>query len=188
MAPFVIYALPRSRTAWLSKFLSYGKWTCGHDVAVDLHSIAALRAFFALPNIGSAETAMVDGWLLVQTLVPDIRSVVVRRPILDVYASFHRLGIPVEVVSYQLNVRNRLLNEAQNAANAITVHYDDLDEEDTCKRIFEHCLQEKFDRDWWLSLKDENIQIDMTERLKKIERNRPGIQALKGEVAALLTA
>ncbi len=32
MRPFVVFGLPRSRTAWLSRFLTYGDWVCGHAV------------------------------------------------------------------------------------------------------------------------------------------------------------
>lgn len=28
---FVVFSMPRSRSAWLARFLSYGDWHCGHD-------------------------------------------------------------------------------------------------------------------------------------------------------------
>ena len=81
MAPFIVYALPRSRTKWLSRFLTYGGWTCWHDVAVGMRSMADVDRFFARPNTGTAETGAAPGWMLLAQRFPDMRVVVVRRPV-----------------------------------------------------------------------------------------------------------
>jgi hypothetical protein len=38
--PFMIFALPRSRTAWLSEFLSYQGWTCWHEIAIQMRDFS----------------------------------------------------------------------------------------------------------------------------------------------------
>jgi hypothetical protein len=40
MAPYLIFALPRSRTAWLAHFLTYRDWTCLHEHAIQVEIIA----------------------------------------------------------------------------------------------------------------------------------------------------
>lgn len=181
MPPFIIYALPRSRTVWLSKFLTYGRFHCYHDIVVNLHTVTDLRAFFAIPCTGTAETGMVDGWKLVKKLVPNAKIVVIKRPIEEVKSSLAKFGINW---NDDLTRRDALLDEVSQEDGVLTVSFDDLNTEETCKKIFEHCLGISFDRDWWLTLKDANIQIDMAKRLKTLERNRGKIEALKAEVMA----
>ena len=55
--PFIVYALPRSRTFWLSKFLSYGGWACDHDEAVRLRGLDDMQSSLDIPMRGSVETA-----------------------------------------------------------------------------------------------------------------------------------
>ena len=64
--PFLIYALPRSRTYWLSKFLSYGDWVCGHDQIRYFRTIDDIKGWLNLPATGSAETGIAEWWRVVQ--------------------------------------------------------------------------------------------------------------------------
>lgn len=185
MAGFLIYALPRSRTAWLSHFLSYAPWKCYHDIAIDLHSISDLQRFFSQPYTGTAETGMIDGWKLVKKLIPDTRIVIVRRPIEEVSVSLGKFGIDANA---DLEHRNKNLDEASANLNALIINFDDLNNESTCKHIFEYCLGIEFDRDWWVALKDVNIQVDMSIRLMKLAENRDGIDRLKSEARHLMEA
>lgn len=178
--PFIVFSLPRSRSAWLSQFLTYGDWNCSHDIATELHSIAALQDHFSKPFTGSSETGMIDGWRLVYKLCPTIKTVVVRRKVTEVAQSLAKFGLEADDLILK---RNALLREVSALPNTVTVNYDDLNREETCKAIFEHCLQIPFDREHWLKLKDKNIQVDMALWLEKLRRNHDGIEALKAEVA-----
>jgi hypothetical protein len=182
-APFIIFALPRSRTRWLATFLSYGQWRCHHDIVTDIHTVEGLKEFFSRSYIGTAETGMVEGWRLAQALMPDARRVVVRRSVADVKNSLAKFGIEWNA---DLERRNKLLDEVSERPNVLTVAFEDLDDEHTCKRIFEYCLGIGFDRNWWLMLKDANIQIDMQKRLQKLADNRAAIDALKVEAARMV--
>ena len=178
MPPFIIYALPRSRTFWMSKFLTYGAWKCSHDICVDMHSIAEIQEFFSRPNVGTVETGMCEGWQLAQALFPDARRVVIRRNIDDVAASLAKHNI---FIDDQLISRNTRLDEISQRPNVLTVTFDQLNTEAACKAVFEHCLQIPFDRDWWLWIKDQNIQIDMKKHLEILNRNMAGIERLHKE-------
>src|SRR5580693_982148 len=92
LEPFIIFALPRSRTAWLSKFLSYGKWFCHHEHAIRLRSIEDFKAALAQRYTGFAETAAGPAWHLIRHFRPDVRAVVVRRPVEETIAAMVEAG------------------------------------------------------------------------------------------------
>lgn len=185
MKPFIIYALPRSRTAWLSTFLTYGDRRCGHDIVVEMPDLKKIQAFFSIPNVGTVETGMVSGWKLVKKLVPDIKMVVIRRPILDVKSSLLKFGLESDE---ELERRDKLLDEIQAQPDVLSISFDELNYPIFCKEIFEHCLELPFDKRWWVSLKDKNIQIDMKKQMEKIQQVRPQIENLKQEVAKMMEA
>lgn len=91
-APFVILALPRSRTAWLSAWLSDGGRLCLHDALAFAHSRDVLRALTNGGN-GMAETAGMALPRVLHATLPDARYLVVRRDPQEVNTSLHRLGV-----------------------------------------------------------------------------------------------
>ena len=93
MRPFVVFALPRSRTAWLAKYLSYSGESVGHDVAVRSDSIESFFSHFDEGMIGTVETGAMAGWRLLRERVPAAAIAVVRRPIEDVKLSLSQFGV-----------------------------------------------------------------------------------------------
>ena len=47
--PFVVLSLPRSRSYWLSRYLSYGGWHCGHEEIRHARTLSDVRAWLARP-------------------------------------------------------------------------------------------------------------------------------------------
>lgn len=182
--PFIIYALPRSRTAWLSKFLTYGEWTCHHDIVTDMHTVTELRDFLRMPHTGTAETGMIEGYKLQQKILPDARIVVVRRSVKDVMKSLQNVGI--EIDQSIIEHRAFLLDELTMQERVPTVSYEELKYETFCKKIFEHCLREPFDKEWWMGLRDCNIQIDVPARIEKLRRNSSLIESMKSQVVSMV--
>jgi len=179
MKGFIIYALPRSRTAWLAHFLTYGDWTCCHDVVTDVHSFAELQEIFGIPYIGSAETGMIEGWKAMEKIAPDHRRVVIRRPLEEIKASLAKFGLADDE---GLERREKMLIELSAQPDVMTVNYADLDNIETIKALFEFCLLQPFDEQYWERLRHKNIQIDMPARIWKLQKNQPGINALKTEL------
>ena len=157
---FIVYALPRSRSYWLSRFLSYGEWTCGHDELRHARSLDDVKAWFQQPNTGTVETAAAPWWRLVR---PDVRVVVLRRPVAEVMASLDRAGMHVgaEAERVVLRLDRKLTQIEQRVPGVLSVSYAELGTEAGCAAVFEHCLPYKHDADWWAAMAPVNLQCNM---------------------------
>lgn len=157
--PYIVYALPRSRTYWLSHFLSYGDWHCGHDELRTMRSLDDVRAWLSQPNTGTVETSAAPWW----RLAADVPAVVIRRPVEDVLESLMHVGIRFDVdrLTAAMHKLDRKLDQIERRLpNVLSVQYADLASETTCARIFEHCLPYRHDALWWKRLSPLNLQIN----------------------------
>lgn len=183
--PFIVYGLPRSRTAWLSSFLSYGDFVCHHEAAITMRCVSDIVSFFNRPRTGTCETAAAQGWKLLHHHVPDIRAVVVRRPVDEVVAAILAMDTRGAVIYDERMLRRnmeygaRMLDKISAHPGVLAVDYADLDDPGACAAIFEHCLSEPFDATWWKSLKDQNIQVDPVENLRYYHSNRDSVDGFK---------
>lgn len=177
--PFLICALPRSRTRWLSEFLSYGDYECVHDHVRFVRSIVDLRAWLSQDFVGASETAAAPWWRLAQAIRPELRILVVRRPVEDVLASV--LAIDMRGVCHfdsavllnQLQRHDRRLDKIERfARNVLSVNYDDLEKEHTCARVFEHCLPYYHNPEWWKAWAPLNRQPSMPHLMRYYLANR----------------
>lgn len=182
--PFIIYALPRSRTAWLSKFLTYGPWKCGHDVVTDYFTPADIQCQLVELYFGTVETGMVDGWKLARRLVPHAKIITIHRCAKSVMRSLDAVGVPYS--PSQIIERAAKLDEASLMPGAVSFYYDELELESVCRQIFEYCLEMPFDREWWLALRNANIQIDIPKRIAKLQATQSAMQRLKQAAAEMM--
>lgn len=163
-APFIIYALPRSRTYWLSRFLSYGGWACAHDELRHARSLDDVWTWFRQPLTGTIETAAAPFWRLLATHRPDMRTVVVRRPISEVVESLLRQGFQFDAVEATRMIAqfNRKLDQIEaRVPGTLSVTFDDLANESVCARVFEYCLGIPHNPDWWRLMAPLNLQTDI---------------------------
>ena len=192
-APFIIFALPRSRTAWLSKFLSYGRWTCLHEFAMRLRSIADLKAALSQPRIGYVETAAGPGHHLIRYFRPDARLVVVRRPVEETVTAMVRAGHSVGISYDERRLKKvmaygeRCLERISALPGVLTVTHQDLSSTEVCRRIFEHCLPYRWDQSWWESLHQQHIEVDLGEHFARYRRDKPAIDIFKSLCRAELS-
>lgn len=186
MTGFIVYALPRSRTYWLSQFLNYAPWRCHHDLALDVDNVRDFVARFKSGHVGTVETGTVLGWKILRKMMPRARVAVVRRPLSEVRESLAAFGIKLE--RGDLERKDALLDEVADCPETLSVSFADLQNEACCARLFEHCLQRPFDSGWWLGLSSRNLQIDMHARLKKMALRKAALDLLKAEVSALQAA
>lgn len=178
---FIVLALPRSRTAWLSEFLSYPPKKCGHDIAAESSSIADFINRLS-PLDGTCETGAVLGWKLLRTVFPEAKIIVITRPMLEIKRSFARFGIvPLDG---ELESRRLMLDACSASPGVTTFEYEQLDDPMVCKWIFETCLEIECGRWWYESLAGTNIQVDMGKQLAALYARQPQLSNFKREVAA----
>lgn len=156
---FIVYALPRSRTYWLSQFLSYGGWHTYHDAAMYLSVPADLKAWATQPMTGCVETAASPFWRAIGRVAPTMKVAVIRRPVEEAIESLKACGVAPDVaLLHRLDCKLRQISA--RVPGALTLRYDELNE-DGCARLFEHCLGLPHDPQWYAGLAKQNLQVDL---------------------------
>jgi hypothetical protein len=162
MPPFIVYALPRSRTFWLSRYLSYGDWACGHDEIRHLRSLDDVHSWFSQPCIGTVETAAAPWWRLVQKMRPDIRTLVIRRPVTEVVASLARYGVDPAISRTLMGRLDRKLDQIEaRVPGVLSIGFNELASEEGCARAFEHCVPYRHDPEWFALMAPRNLQLNL---------------------------
>lgn len=179
--PFVVFSMPRSRSTWISKFLSYGEFGCGHEELLNLRSLDDAKAWLSQPCTGTVETAAAPFWRLLQRYRPDARIAVVRRPVAEVMASFMALPLGFDPATLEPLVRRvdaKMAQIERRVPNVVSVTFAELGTEDGCRRVFEHCLPYAFDVAWWQAVSAVNIQMDMRQCVRKFRAYEPQLTKL----------
>jgi hypothetical protein len=183
VAPFLVLALPRSRTKWLSVFLSYKDAHCGHEELLRCRSFDDLRSWLAQPCTGSAETVAAPFWRLIPKLAPDARIVLVRRPVDEVVASLMRFGLfdAAGLTAAMRRADAKLDQVEARLPGVLRVDYAGLADEATCARVFEHCLPYPHDPAWWAACSAVNIQINLRQMMRYYTAHRVQIEKLAAQ-------
>lgn len=179
MTPFLVLGLPRSRTAWLARFLSYGDWICGHEELRHMRSMGDVKTWLFQPCIGSCETAAAPFW----RLIPEgTRVVTVRRAPAEVVASLMAIpGLDFNEAMLARVVRrldHKLDQIEARYPGVLSVRYEHLVQEETCASVFEHCLPYAHDPLWWASLSPINIQCDIRAMMRHAVAFAPALDSL----------
>lgn len=177
---FIILGLPRSRTAWLSRFLSYWDWHCGHDELRHMRSLGDIKTWLTQPNTGTVETAAAPWWRLMLKYAPDAKIITVRRPVEEVIESVERLGI-TGTDTVMRAIDRKLDQIERRIPGVMSVKFSDLADETVCAKLFEHCLPYRHDPEHWRKLDAENIQIDMPALIRYCRAFKPQIDKLAAQ-------
>lgn len=182
MVPFIIFALPRSRTRWLSEFLTYGDYQCAHDQARFVRGVDDVRGWLRQNWTGTVETGAARWWRLARRLRPDARIAVVRRPVDEIVESALKLDMQGVctfdrlALTRELNRMDRALDRIALEPGVLSVSFRDLADEATCATLFEHCLPYRHDHDWWESIAPVNTQGNMRALMRYCFANKPQIE------------
>jgi hypothetical protein len=182
---FVIHALGRSRTAWLADFLTYRYWTCLHEQAIYLRQPSDIKSFLTRPRMGYAETAASFGWPLLLHANPRLTQVVINRDPLEagaaMVASYERVGIDCNKKKMQAIFERgaRVLKKISALPGTLTLSYEELETEEGCRRVFEHCLPYTWDQAWWLHMKDVHVEVDLVRMVCYYWAHQEEIEAFK---------
>lgn len=184
--PYLILALPRSRTFWLANFLSAeAPAPCGHDVLVNCRTTDDFINSMFISMRGSVETAGIAGIRLWRARVPNLRIVLIRRPILDVIASMEKFTVDFD--HDDLWKKNALLDELALQPDVETIDYSDLDNTDCLNWLWETCNEVPVPAGLATVFKGQNIQIDMEARMHLLQSEQPRISALQADLAERLS-
>ncbi len=167
--PFVVFALPRSRTYWISRFLTYGGWTCSHEESRYVRGVDDVTAWLGQSYVGSVETAAAPFWRLLLQIRPDVRIAVIRRSADDVMKSLLATGIQFDEVALRRrldSLERKLDHIERNVPGVLSISYADLAQESACARLFEHCIGLPHDHVWWQQLAGLNLQINLAAVLR----------------------
>lgn len=171
-SPFLVMALPRSRTAWLSKFLTFRPWVCGHEQIRYFRTLEDAKTWFMQPYIGSSETLAGPFWRLLPRFAPNCRVLIVRRPIRDVVEStmkFNLLGVDRNRLTESMKRLNAKLDQVESRYhNCLSVNFDELGDIEVARLIFEYCLGMQMPDQWFNMLNPVNIQIDIDAALRYV--------------------
>lgn len=176
---FVILALPRCRTRWLSAFLSYRDWQCGHDEARHFRSLEDIQSWLAQRNTGTVETGVASFWRL---LPEDMPAAIIRRPLDEVMASLWRGNATFDAVQMarQLGaIDAKLVQVAHRRPGVLCTTFAELGTEDGCARLFEHVLPYRHDSAWWQFWAPRNIQVNLPHALNYMLAYAPQIERLR---------
>lgn len=169
--PFFITGLPRSRTAWLSAFMSNGRNICYHEPIYKMRDIEDIKQFYDCEyynHVGVSDSGLgffVD-WILDNI---GAKTVIVDRDINEVEASLKQLGLPASDYLEQLYKK---LQSVRNHPLVLWIPFEALSEKRVVQKIYWHLMQgESFDEARYEEFNKMNIELKVVEG---IERARGG--------------
>ena len=184
--PFIIFTLPRSRSAWLSHWLSYIK--DGHRVKSVAHdgvqSLLPCRTMLCIvrrrAQDGTVETGAAFAYKSLRDGLPKAKLLVVQRDPMDCLHSLLAKGIRPEPEDWAQRVKDLW---TVSASGVRTVAYEDLDLESCARWIWEYCLDVPWDTQWWAQWTPINVQVDMQKRMEELRKDAANIRTLKRRLA-----
>ena len=129
-----------------------------------MRTLDDVTAWSSQPHTGTVETAGAPWWRLLGRYAPGARIAVVRRPVKDVVNSLSRIdGVTfdrerLERTMWKLD--RKLDQLTARVPDVLSVNFADLEDEQTCARVFEHCTGLPHDHGHWAALDPVNVQID----------------------------
>lgn len=178
--PFLVLALPRSRTTWLSQFLSFGDWHCGHDELRHCRQLEDVKSWLAQPNTGTVETAAAPFWRLALHMAPDLRIVTIRRDPDEAARSAVAAGLgdDLGLMTAAFHRLDRKLDQIERRTRAWSVRYDDLTDEHVCRDLFEYLLPYKLSHTRWAVFDRKNVQTPAAPLTRYVKAHGPQLERL----------
>jgi hypothetical protein len=151
---FIILASPRSRTAWLSTWLSDGHRTCWHDLLACVSDTATLRDIVNSHN-GTIETAGGDFYRTLFDTFPNSRFAILRRSEMQIAQSLQRKGAPISQAHRALSSLAEAEGWLKNRTDVLTIDFEALNQEHVLENI-------------WKTLRGDAHDMLRTRRLMKM--------------------
>ena len=177
--PFLVVGLPRSRTAWLAKFLTIGGRVCRHEPSLRWTGPDDFDRWLA-GDEGASDSMMTFLAHETHRRRPDIPIVTIRRPRHEVMASLNRLPYKKEEwLPWWLEKMDARLDRIEDELGCPSIPFDQLDSLVVITGLFNYCLGVRgMPLAWFEEMRKENVQADIAETKRLIEANRPGWTAV----------
>jgi hypothetical protein len=184
MGNFLVLAMPRSRSYWLSKFLSFQEWNCTHDIAPGWRGPEDWKSWFSQPFVGSVETGLAAWWRLIPE---DCKVLVLRREVPEVLESLARTGLPFhrEEMEKALRRIERKLEQVAARRNTKVLCAEDLSSSEVCREVFENLLGKPCPQQWLECLHNMNLQRDLFHQFRYLQANATQVQRLAKQAKQL---
>jgi hypothetical protein len=131
-----------------------------HDVAPLCKNVETFaRAYKEEGMWGSVEQTGMIGWQVIRKELPNLKTVVLRRPLQEVYQSLANLGVNANLTG--LAELNATLDVIATQPGVHSINTSDLDAPVMGKWLFEYLLEQEFDFDWWYQVSQVNIQVNI---------------------------
>lgn len=166
---FFVLSMPRSRSFWLSKFLTTDKCRCEHDASIEYHSI---QDMLEGDYDGMCDTALALRWRELR----GYKVVVIIREYGACLESLEEMGLCDTPALRKIGAC------IEDAAKSFPhIRYDDLSDESVCRWLFEYLTEEKFDRERWLLMDREILTVSMEDEIHRFQERAANIVSLYGE-------
>jgi S-adenosylmethionine:tRNA-ribosyltransferase-isomerase (queuine synthetase) len=153
---FIILSLPRSRTAWLSLYLTLAGLPCEHELIGKSESFEAAIKKIKSEGIGSCDTSQVFRLKELKDEL-DPRILVIKRNANEVIDSLSKIGITG--IDDFIIKQNELLSEASKGEETLTINYEEIDSR--IEEIYSFLSGGlKFDKEVYKKVKDYNIKFN----------------------------
>lgn len=181
--PFLIMAMPRSRSFWTSRFLGTETQPVDHDAACRFRSTEDMKDYFSTRcPIGVVDTSLGFIWKKVLESCPQVRIAVLRRPVVECLASVKRVGLDAPHVERALTELSRRLDSLELEMAVPSFTFRDLSTERGCERLWRFChygnAAKPFDHQRWLDMRDQILEADHAAIKADIAANIDGARAL----------
>lgn len=152
---FFIIGLPRSRTSWLANFFTIENAFCYHEATRFCHELSDLKSLMDKNKskyVGNSDPALLFLINEVMDLFPNCKIVIIDRDFhdcIDSYLGFFSNKSYLTIITWMEKTYTQL-ERVKNYYEFYTVNHDDLDNVDTCRRLWEYLLPDmEFDRARW---------------------------------------
>lgn len=180
MIPFVVFSLPRSRSAWLSHFLRKDR-KVGHDIGLECDTPDDFLSMLSPGMLaGTCETGAMFAYSLLKREIPHIRILVIRRPASEVNASLEKIGVMGQ--ADPMVEGERLLRVISTDPGVTTIKFSDLEKPAVLEWIYAHLTGESVDPAWLAQMRAFNIQIKMGDRIRRLQERAEQIASLKAQI------
>jgi hypothetical protein len=182
MSRFIVLSLPRSRSFWVSRFLSTHEVEVHHDPGRFMQSRDEAVAYLNQDVVAAVDTGLLAVWPhLLPRLPKDLTVVALYRPVPEILLSLKNLGI--RLTSEQ---EDRLWEAALSLLALDGHHFSagNLSLETEARRFYETCWGAEMPRGRWGEMHGQNLQADIFAYKADMAANQAGIRTLLTGIAA----